>query len=139
MDFSEFDRGAFVVNILGIVLDPATKKILIGKRVNDPYIKKLSWCFPGGRPSYGADLEKEIVLEIKRKTGINVGTPSILFAKTYPEDQRFLSIYYLCEAKNTATTPAESFVELKWVNPSDAGSYFTTSLHPKLLGYLKKL
>lgn len=57
MDWAQFDRGVFLVNVLGIVYNPKTREILIGKREEDPYIKELSWCFPGGRPDYEDDLE----------------------------------------------------------------------------------
>jgi ADP-ribose pyrophosphatase YjhB (NUDIX family) len=139
LNFKEFDRGLFVVNVLGIVLDPKTKKILIGRRENDPYIKKLTWCFPGGGPTYHDELEEYLKIEIKKKTEINVKVEKIMFAKTYPEDRRFLSIYYLCSAKMGNEKAGDKFVELKWVKPSDVKKYFTTSLHPELLKYLRTL
>jgi len=45
LNWSEFDRGVFLVNVLGIVYNPKTKKILIGLRENDPYVPELSWQF----------------------------------------------------------------------------------------------
>lgn len=33
----------------------------------------------------------------------------------------------------------EKFVEIKWVKPTDAQKYFTTSLHSDLLEHLKTL
>lgn len=67
LNLHEFNRGVFLVNVLGIVYDEKKKKILIGRRENDPYFPKLSWCFPGGRPGYSKDLElaKEKLVEIK--------------------------------------------------------------------------
>jgi ADP-ribose pyrophosphatase YjhB (NUDIX family) len=50
-------KGVFIVNLLAIVYNPKTRKFLIGRREKDPYIEKLSWCFPGGRPGYKKDLE----------------------------------------------------------------------------------
>lgn len=137
MDFNEFDRGIFVVNVLGIVYNPKTKKILIGRRENDPYVKELSWCFPGGRPAYDQDLEEYLKIEIKKKTNLDVVVKDVVFAKTYPEDRRFLSIYYLCKATAGEEKASEKFVEVKWVNPPEVEKYFTTTLHPKLLQYLK--
>lgn len=139
MEFGEFNRGIFVVNVLGIVYDKETKKILIGKRVNDPYFKRLSWCFPGGRPGYSEDLEHYLTLEIKKKTNIEVEIEKVVFAKTYPEDRRLLSIYYLCGYKSGEVVHGEKFVEVKWIDPKEVKNYFTTSLHPKLLAYLDKL
>ena len=63
----------------------------------------------------------------------------VVFAKTYPEKREFLSIYYLCEVVGGEEKPEEKLVELKWVKPTEVKKYFTTSLQPKLLKYLKTL
>ena len=139
MDWSQFEKGVFVVNVLGIVFNPETKKILIGKRENDPNIKELSWCFPGGRPSYGQDLEDCLLEEVQKKTGLAVEVKEIVFAKTYPENRQILSIYYLCDTKSGSEKATGSFVELKWADPKEVKNYFTTSLHPKLEEYLNNL
>lgn len=139
MDWKQLERGIFLVNILGIVYNPKTKKILIGRRENDPYIKKLSWSFPGGMPAYKEELEHYLKHEIKIKTGVDVEIKKIVFAKTYPEKREFLSIYYHCEAVGGKEAAGEKFVEVKWVKPTEVKKYFTTSLHPKLLEYLKSL
>ena len=139
MKWKEFDKGVFLVNVLGIVYNPKTKKILIGRRENDPYIKKLSWCFPGGRPSYGKDLELYLKKEIKIKTGINVDVKRIVFAKTYPEKREFLSIFYYCEITGGKEKPNQKFVEIKWVKPTEVKKYFTTSIHPKVFEFLRTL
>jgi len=139
MDWNQFDRGVFLVNVLGIIYDSRIKKVLIGKRENDLHIKELSWTFPGGRPSYGEDLEFYLKHEIKKKTGLNVNVKEIVFSKTYPEKREFLSIYYLCKVISGKEKAGEKFVEIKWVRPLGVKKYFTTSLHPKLLSYLKKL
>ena len=54
-----------------------------------------------------------------------------------PEKREFLSIYYHCEIESGNEQAGEKFAELKWVKPSDVKKYFTTSLHPKILEYLK--
>ena len=83
MDWAQFDRGVFLLNVLGIVYNPKTRKILIGKRENDLYLKELSWTFPGGRPAYGKDLEFYLQHEIKIKTGLKVKVKKIFFSKNY--------------------------------------------------------
>src|SRR3989338_6183109 len=100
MEWKKLEIGVFLVNVLAIIYNRKTKKILIGRRQNDPYLKKLTWCFPGGMPGYGEDLE-----------------------------------FYLKEK------PGELFVELEWVKPREVIDYFkiSTSIHPKLVKYLKSL
>ncbi len=141
MEWNSFKKGVFLVNLLGIVYDASTKMVLIGKRVNDPNLKELSWVFPGGRPDYKNDLEDNLVYEIKENTGLDVIVKDVIFSKTYPEIREFLSIYYLCEPTvGIASAIAQgNLKELKWVKPSEVTNYFTTSVHPKILGYLKNL
>jgi len=139
MDWSEFDRGVFLLNVLAIVYDPETRQILIGRRENDPYLKELSWCFPGGRPAYENDLEPYLKLEVNKKTNLDIEVKKVIFAKTYPEKREFLSIYYHCQVIGGQEKAGEKFVQIKWVKPSEAQNYFTTSLHPKVLAYLKTL
>jgi ADP-ribose pyrophosphatase YjhB (NUDIX family) len=140
MDWTQFDRGVFLVNVLGIVYNPENKQILIGKRENDPLLKELSWSFPGGKPAYEEDLELYLKSEIRKKTGLDVDVKNIVFAKTYPENRKLLSIYYHCEIANRERGVAgEKFTEIKWIKPTEVQQYFTTSLHPKILEYLKSL
>jgi 8-oxo-dGTP diphosphatase len=139
IDFKKYKSGLFVVIVLGIVYNPLTKKILIGRRVRDPHIKELTWAFPGGKPEYGEDLEKAVKREIKEETNLNVESLGTIFAKTYPEKMELLSIYYLCEVKDGKEKAGDDFVELKWVKPSELEKYFKTSFHPKLKEYITNL
>lgn len=139
IDWKNFNKGVFIVNVLAIIYNKKDKTILIGKRKKDPYIKKLSWTFPGGRPAYKEDLENYLEHEVKIKTGIKIKINKIIFAKTYPENRKFLSIYYLCQNISGLEKGGEKFTELKWVKISQIKKYFTTSIHPTLLKYLKNL
>jgi len=138
MDWAQFDRGVFLLNVLGIVYNPKTRQILIGKRENDPYIKELSWTFPGGRPAYKEDLEFYLKHEIKIKTGLNVDVKKVVFAKTYSEKREFLSIYFYCEVISGEEKAGEKFKDIKWIKPEELKTYFTTSLHPELFQMILK-
>jgi len=137
LNFNEFERGVFLVNLLAVIKKDG--KILIGRRENDPYIKKLTWSFPGGRPDYGDDLEKYLSLEIKKKTNLDAEIKDVIFTKTYPENRQFLSIYFTAEITGGEEKAGEKFKELKWVKPEELKTHFTTSLHPKLLEIIKGL
>jgi ADP-ribose pyrophosphatase YjhB (NUDIX family) len=139
MNWKNCERGTFLVNVLGIIFNQKTKKILIGKRNNDPFFEELTWSFPGGRPAYLEDLDFYLKLEIKKKTNLDVNVGKIIFAKTYPENREFLSIYYHCKVTGGIEKASEKFSEIKWVPINELEKYFTTSLHPELLKYLKKL
>jgi 8-oxo-dGTP diphosphatase len=141
MDWTIFKKGVFLVNLLGIIYDSNTKKILIGKRVDDPHLKDLSWVFPGGRPDYKKEMDDNLKYEIKENTGLEVNVKHVVFAKTYPEKREFLSIYYHCELTSSGQKEVTegNLKELKWVKPSEVENYFTTSIHPTILEYLKGL
>ncbi len=130
LNWEKFDRGVFLFNVNVIIIKNG--KVLIGRRENDPYFKNLSWTFPGGRPAYEEELEYYLKLEVKKKTGLDIDSERIIFAKTYPEDRQFLSIYYSAEIIGGEEKAGEKFVEIKWVKPEELKGHFTTSLHPKL-------
>lgn len=140
------ERGGFIINVLGIVHNPETGKILIGRRENDPYIKQLSWCFPGGMPCYGEDIEECLKKEIWVKTNLWVKVSKIIHSKTYPEKRHFYSTYYYCPVQESEfleeeqiAVAREKFIEVKWVKPTEVVNYFTTSLHPKVMEFLETL
>jgi len=135
----DFDKGVFLVNLLSVIYDPKKKKFLIVRRENDPHIKELSWCFPGGRPDYGERLGVGIKRIIKESMGYNVEILGEIFSKVYPEKEEFLSIYYLCEITGGEESLSKKFKESKWVDPEELESYFTTSFHPRLKEYLMDL
>jgi len=132
-------KNTFQVILLGIIYDPQKKKILIGRRENDPQLKKLSWCFPGGRPCYEEDIEKCLEKKIKLKTGLEVTNLGSVFSKTYPEKRDLLAVYYLCEVIKGKEKPADDLKELKWVSPEELEKYFTISFHPHLKEYILNL
>lgn len=141
MNWNEFKTGIFLVNVLALIYDPRRKKILIGRRENDPHLKNLNWCFPGGMPSYKEDLEYYLKEQVRIKTGLEINIKKVIFAKTYPEKRKFLSIYYYCESIGGKEEPGELFVEIKWVKPREVVNYFktSTSIHPKLIEFLHSL
>ncbi len=133
----EMDK--FNTILLGVIFDPAKRKILIGRRENDPHIKELTWVFPGGSLNYKEDLDAALKKKIKEKTGLDVKNLGAIFAKTYPEKKEFLSIYFLCEAIKGEAKAADDLVELKWVKPEEVENYFTTSFHPHMKEYVLNL
>lgn len=135
----KIDLNGFNVILLGVIFDPNKKKILIGRREKDPYIKKLTWCFPGGRLDHSEDLEKTLKKKIKEKTGLEIENLGVIFSKIYPEKKDLLSIYFLCEVIGGEEKLSDDIVELKWVNPEELENHFTTSFHPHMKEYVLNL
>lgn len=128
-----------MLNVLGIIYNPKNKKILIGKREEDLFVKGLSWCFPGGRPKYGETLEQGLKREVTIKTGLDIDIKKLIFARVVTEKKDFLLIYYFCECSSGKARAGEKFSEVKWIKPSEVKKYFTTSVDPAILKFLKSL
>lgn len=131
-------RGIILVTTLGVIFDTNTRKILIGRRINDPYLKN-TWCFPGARLEFGKDLEISLEDVVKRKTNLDVKNLGSVFSRILEEDKKFLLIYYLCEVIGGEKKPSEEFAELKWVDPEELESHFNSSFDPRLKEYILSL
>ena len=129
----------FQVIVLGIIFDPKERKILIGRREKDPYIPKLTWCFPGGRLTGDGEINKALKEKIKEQTGLEVKNLGAIFAKTYEEKRDFLAVYFLCESVKGEAKKGGKIKELKWVKAIDLEKHFTTSFHPRLKEYLLQI
>ncbi|MEM0465350.1 MAG: NUDIX domain-containing protein [Candidatus Pacearchaeota archaeon] len=138
-NIKEQKKGIFYVNLLGIIFDTKTRKILIGKRVKDDLVPKLTWSFPGGVPSYNEDLEKSLERKILKKTGLKVKSLGNIFSRIPKENRKFLLLYYLCEVVSGKEKPGSDFTELKWVTPNELIKMVTTSLDPRLKEYIMHL
>lgn len=134
---------AYMVNCLGIVFNPKTKKILIGRRENDPFIKELTWVFPGGIVTPGKKLEEHLKDDLKKRINLDVEVKQLIHSRTVPEHPRIINLYYYAEVKKTgnekAVDPSKEIVELKWIKPSDFRKTVTTSVDDKVHAFLKSL
>jgi ADP-ribose pyrophosphatase YjhB (NUDIX family) len=139
LSVSNSKNGLFFVVSLGIIFDTEKRMILIGKRINDPYVQKLSWSFPGGVPPYDEDTERHLEKVIKRKTGVEVKNLGCIFARILNDNNNILLMYYLCELVGGKEKAMDDMVELKWVKPEELEKYFTTSFDPRLKEYILHL
>jgi len=129
----------FKVILLGVIYDPKTRKILLGRRENDPYIPKLTWCFPGGMLKVGENVDKALKKMIKKETGYDVKNLGAIFSRVPKERKDFVIIYYLCEVFKGKEKKGGDLLELKWVYPEDVEKHFQTSFNPRLKEYILNL
>ncbi len=130
----------FKVLLMGIIFDPKERKILIGRRENDPHLPDLSWCFIGGDLAHNEEVDKSLKRQIKEKTGYEVKNLGAIFAKVVNETGNWVTIYYLCEVFGGEEKPdGKTFKELKWVDPEELESHFKTSFNSRLKEYLINL
>lgn len=127
----------FLVNCLAIVYDRG--KILIGRRVSDPYLKNLTWSFPGGRPVYRKPLEESLRNEVRKKTGMGIRVLGLCHARLFPARPTFLLLYYLATPTDGKLQSGEKFAEVKWVNPRAVETYFTTPIDDAIRDLLRDL
>ncbi len=132
------EKGIFLVNALGIVYRRG--KILVGRRVFDPYVEKLTWQFPGGRVDASKGIERSLKEEIRKKTGLFVKVGGLIQVRI-PKKERsdLLSIYYLCTPVRGKEKAGEKFVELRWIRPTDIRKLFTTSYDSEVFRFLQRL
>ncbi len=129
----------FEVILLAIIFDPKTRRILIGRRENEPYISQLAWGFPEGRLNSKEDMDKILESRIKQKTGLIVKNLGAVFSRIFPEKKNLVGIYFLCEAVDGKAIAGNDFKELKWVRPQELERHFSTSFHPHLKEYVMNL
>ena len=132
-------KGIFTVIVLAIIFDTKNRKILIGKRENDPYVRELSWVFPGGRLSLEETEEQTMKRKVKEETGLKVENLGTVFSRIFPEKKDFFCIYNLCELVGGEEKAGGDLKEIKWVSPDELESYFTTSFDPRLKEYIINL
>jgi len=135
----EDKKNRFEVVLLGIIFDPSEKKILIGRRENDPYMPELKWCFPGGRITVGNKVDEVLKQKIKLKTGYDVKNLGAVFYKIPKEKIDTLLVYFLCEIFDGEEKPGDDLVELKWVKPEELETYRKRPLNTRLKEYIMNL
>ena len=129
----------FSVIVLGIIFDPKEKKILIGRRENDPFVPELKWTPPGGSITQGEDLENSLKIKIKEQTGFEVENLGNIFAMIPEEKKDFILLLYLCEVIRGKEKVGGNLKEIKWVKPEELDDYFTIAYHPHLREYILNL
>ncbi len=125
--------------VLGIIFDPKKRKILIGRRENDPYVQELIWTPPGGSTIPGENLENSLKIKIKEQTGFDIENLGNIFAMIPEEKKDFVLLLYLCEVISGKEKVGGNLKEIKWVSPEELDNYFTIAYHPYLKEYILNL
>ncbi len=130
----------FHVLLLGIIFDPEKRKIFVIRKEGDPELgEKFTWGFPGTELFKGKQPADFLVEKLKEKTGYDVENLGAVFSKVYPENDKLLAIYYLCEVKSGEQKMGQYYKEMQWIDPEEIEKKFTTSFHPMLKEYIINL
>ncbi|MCR4327373.1 MAG: NUDIX domain-containing protein [Nanoarchaeota archaeon] len=127
------EKNMFKVKIVGIIFDPKTRKILVGKSKEDKV-----YSFLEGALSQEEELDNELKKITKEKTGYIVHNLGSIYAENYLEDKEKLKLYFLCEATEGEEKRGKEVKELQWIKPSEAEEKlnvkFPTRLREFILG-----
>ena len=123
---------------LGIIIKEG--KVLIGqRREKDPYVKELTWVFPGGKFE-SLDFERELIKSIKEETGLNVYINQLIHARQVPDSPekkvKIIAIYYHCTPVSGKENAGGDLKKLSWVEPTKVFHYFTTSTADEVVSFL---
>lgn len=132
------DRKFYPI-VLGIIFDSEEKKILIGRRENDPFVPELKWSPPGGSITPGKDLETSLKIKIEEQTGLEIENLGNVFTMIPKEKEDFILLLYLCEVTGGKEKLGGNLKELKWVKPEKLDDYFSIAYHPYLKEYILNL
>ena len=124
----------FKVKIIGILFNPSTRRILVGKNKGD---KNLS--FLEGDLKYDEELDVGLKRVAREKTGYLVHNLGAIYAKNKLKEKDALQIYFLCEATEGREKSGKRVAELRWVKPSEVEKLINEKLPTRLKEYLLNL
>jgi len=114
------ENDKFKVMLVGIIFDPATKKILLAKRKKNPeHHCEYKWCFPGGKLFPGEEVNTEFKKIIKEKTGYKIKMLGPVFSGLHPIKKDYIAMYFLSEAYAGKQKPGMDIIDLKWVKAKE--------------------
>ena len=124
----------FKVKIIGILFNPSTRRILVGKNKGD---KNLS--FLEGDLKSDEELDVGLKRVAREKTGYLVHNLGAIYAKNKLKEKDALQIYFLCEATEGREKSGKRVAELRWVKPSEVEKLINEKLPTRLKEYLLNL
>ena len=125
----------FRIKVIGILFEPKSRKILIGKNKGD---KRYS--FLEGDLKYNEELDKCLKRVAKGKTGYKIHNLGAVYAKNRIKNRKDLfEIYFLCEATEGKEKPGPKVSELKWIYPKNAEKELKEKFPTRLKEYLFNL
>lgn len=124
----------FKVKIIGILFNPATRRILVGKNKGD---KNLS--FLEGDLRYAEELDVGLKRVTKEKTGYIIHNLGAIYARNKLKEKDILQVYFLCEATEGSQKPGKRVAELRWVRPKEVEKLINEKLPTRLKEYILNL
>jgi ADP-ribose pyrophosphatase YjhB (NUDIX family) len=124
----------FNVKIIGILFNPSTRRILIGRNKGE---KNLS--FLEGDLKYDEELDIGLKRVAKEKTGYIIHNLGAVYAENRLKDKEALRIYFLCEATEGRENPSNKIAEIRWIKPKEIEKQLRKKLPTRLKEYILNL
>jgi len=123
----------FNVKIIGVLFNPAEKKVLVGKNKGDKH-----FSFVDGELKYDEELDLGLKRVIVEKTGYKVHNLGTIFARNRINNQNTntMEIYFLCEVKEGKETPGKRVEEIKWIKAQEFEEIANQKIPSRLKEYL---
>ena len=81
--------------------------------------RKFEWGIPAGGLEYGEQPENAVVREFFEESGIQIKVEKLLLAESSKEDQRNISLIFLCTIVNGTFRESFEISEMKYFNVND--------------------
>lgn len=125
----------FNIKIIGILFEPKSRKVLLGKNTGD---KKFS--FLEGDLNQNEDLDVTLKKITKEKTGYKIHNLGSIYSKNNLQGKKdILELYFLCEATEGKEKPGKNVTELIWVKPSEVEKKLDTKFPSRLKEFILSL
>jgi len=124
----------FKVKIIGILFNPSTRRVLVGKNKGD---KNLS--FLEGDLKYNEELDVGLKRTAKEKTGYIIHNLGAVYAENKLKKRNELQIHFLCEATEGKQKLGKKVVELRWIKPKEVEEKLREKLPTRLKEYILNL
>ena len=124
----------FYVKVVGIIFDPTTRKILVGKNHGDE-----KYSFLEGDLTNEEELDKCLKRTIKEKTGFTAHNLGAIYAENMLQDDKKIKLHFLCEVRESKEIPGKDVEEIIWVKPSEVEEKIGVKLPSRLHEYVTNL
>lgn len=125
-------NNKFYVKVIGILFEPKSRMILVGKSYKDKV-----YSFLEGDLNYNEELDKCLKRMAKEKTGYKIHNLGAIYAKNKIKNKKdVLELYFLCEATEGKEKKGKTVEELIWIKPKEVEKKLKEKLPTRLREYI---
>ena len=128
------EKDKFRIRIVGIIFNPETREILIGKNFGEE-----KYSFLEGDLGYDEELDKCLKRTIAEKTGYITHNLGAVYAENKLRENDKVKIHFLCEATEGELKKGENVEEILWIKPSEVEEKLEVKLPTRLREYILNL